>query len=81
MTTDDISTRENDTMEFHLSGSTPNGRINRLGGYYSLEEEYRSACRSSGHVRVGYAEHRHGVSTDRQYAPQRIRAPNGVCSA
>src|SRR5688572_16710993 len=39
VTTDDLSTdRENDTMEFHLSGTALNERINWLGGYYSLEE-------------------------------------------
>jgi outer membrane receptor protein involved in Fe transport len=39
VTTDDIvEFRENDTIELHLSGSTPNGRINWLAGYYSLEE-------------------------------------------
>jgi outer membrane receptor protein involved in Fe transport len=39
VTTDDLSNlRENDTMEFHLSGSALNDRINWIGGYYSLEE-------------------------------------------
>ncbi len=38
ITTDDRSeVRENQTLELHLSGSTPNGRINWLAGYYSLE--------------------------------------------
>jgi outer membrane receptor protein involved in Fe transport len=40
VTTDDlVSFRENETIELHLSGSTPNGRISWLAGYYSLEEE------------------------------------------
>ena len=44
VTTDDLSTeRENDTMEFHLSGTALNERINWLGGYYSLEEARRTA--------------------------------------
>jgi len=39
VTTDDIvELRENDTIELHLSGSTANGRIDWLAGYYSLEE-------------------------------------------
>ena len=39
ITTDDlVDLRENDTMEFHLTGQTPNGRINWIAGYYSLEE-------------------------------------------
>jgi outer membrane receptor protein involved in Fe transport len=39
VTTDDIvEFRENDTIELHLTGSTPNGRINWLAGYYSLEQ-------------------------------------------
>ncbi len=39
VTTDDIvEFRENDTIEMHLSGSTSNGRISWLAGYYSLEE-------------------------------------------
>jgi hypothetical protein len=40
VTTDDIpQIRKNETVELHLSGSTPNGRINWLGGYYSLKED------------------------------------------
>jgi outer membrane receptor protein involved in Fe transport len=40
VTTDDIvEIRENETIELHLSGSTANGRINWLAGYYSLEED------------------------------------------
>ena len=43
VTTDDLSTeRENDTMEFHLSGTALNDRISWLGGYYSLEEDTRN---------------------------------------
>jgi outer membrane receptor protein involved in Fe transport len=43
VTTDDLSTdRENDTMEFHLSGTALNERINWLAGYYSLEERTRT---------------------------------------
>ncbi len=43
VTTDDLSTeRENDTMEFHLSGTALNDRISWLGGYYSLEEATRN---------------------------------------
>jgi outer membrane receptor protein involved in Fe transport len=39
VTTDDIvELRENETIELHLSGSTRNGRIDWLAGYYSLEE-------------------------------------------
>jgi iron complex outermembrane receptor protein len=39
VTTDDIlDFYETETIELHLSGSTPNGRINWLAGYYSLEE-------------------------------------------
>ena len=41
-TTDDrISVTENETFELHLSGSTDNGRINWLAGYYSLETDYK----------------------------------------
>ncbi|HEX5046142.1 MAG TPA: TonB-dependent receptor [Gammaproteobacteria bacterium] len=40
ITTDDIpQVRENKTIELHLSGSTPNGRINWLAGYYRLKED------------------------------------------
>jgi outer membrane receptor protein involved in Fe transport len=40
VTTDDIvQFRENETMEFHLSGSALEGRISWLAGYYSLEED------------------------------------------
>ena len=54
VTTDDLSTdRENDTMEFHLSGTALNERINWLGGYYSLEERHQDSHRSVGHVRMG----------------------------
>jgi iron complex outermembrane receptor protein len=39
VTTDDIvQYRENDTMEFHLSGNALDGRISWLAGYYSLEQ-------------------------------------------
>ena len=39
ITTDDSSQqRENETMEFHLSGAALERRINWIGGYYSLEE-------------------------------------------
>jgi outer membrane receptor protein involved in Fe transport len=39
ITTDDlIQQRENETVELHLSGSTKNGRVNWIAGYYSLEE-------------------------------------------
>jgi outer membrane receptor protein involved in Fe transport len=40
ITTDDIpQRRENQTVELHLSGTTPNDRINWLAGYYSLKED------------------------------------------
>jgi iron complex outermembrane receptor protein len=43
VTTDDLSTRRsNDTMEFHLTGTALNDRINWLGGYYSLKEQTRN---------------------------------------
>ena len=43
VTTDDLSTdRENETMEFHLTGTALNDRINWLAGYYSLEEETKN---------------------------------------
>jgi outer membrane receptor protein involved in Fe transport len=42
ITTDDIpQRRENKTTELHLSGTTPNGRINWLGGYYHLKEDLK----------------------------------------
>jgi outer membrane receptor protein involved in Fe transport len=43
ITTDDlVDLRNNETMEFHLTGSTPNGRISWIGGYYSLEEKIKT---------------------------------------
>jgi outer membrane receptor protein involved in Fe transport len=40
ITTDDIpQQRENQTMEFHLTGTAWDGRIDWLAGYYSLEED------------------------------------------
>ena len=40
ITTDDIpQERENQTMEFHLSGTALNERLSWLAGYYSLEED------------------------------------------
>jgi outer membrane receptor protein involved in Fe transport len=40
VTTDDIvEDRENQTMEFHLSGTALDDRLNWLAGYYSLEED------------------------------------------
>src|SRR6185503_724862 len=40
ITTDDIpQQRENQTMEFHLTGTAWNDRLNWLAGYYSLEED------------------------------------------
>ena len=42
ITTDDIAqVRDNETMEFHLSGSALDDRISWIGGYYSLEEDLR----------------------------------------
>jgi outer membrane receptor protein involved in Fe transport len=39
ITTDDLKQqRENKSIELHLSGSTPNGRINWLAGYYRLDQ-------------------------------------------
>jgi outer membrane receptor protein involved in Fe transport len=40
ITTDDIpQTRENQTIELHLSGTAWNDRLNWLAGYYSLDED------------------------------------------
>ncbi len=53
ITTDDISQeRENQTIEFHLSGTALNDRISWLAGYYSLEEDIDAALLSLGHVGV-----------------------------
>ena len=42
ITTNDIpQVRDNQTMEFHLSGSALDDRISWIGGYYSLEESLR----------------------------------------
>jgi iron complex outermembrane receptor protein len=39
VTTDDLKQqRKNDSVELHLSGSTRNGRINWLAGYYRLDQ-------------------------------------------
>ena len=44
VTTDDLQVRDNETMEFHLSGSALDDRISWIGGYYSLEERPQRAC-------------------------------------
>ena len=57
-------------MEFHLSGTALNDRINWLGGYYSLEEEITNRI-----VRWGMYEWAiHGVPHHRQrrFQPPRI---------
>jgi len=42
ITTNDFpQVRDNETMEFHLSGSALDDRISWIGGYYSLEESLR----------------------------------------
>ena len=42
ITTNDLpQVRDNQTMEFHLSGSALDDRISWIGGYYSLEESLR----------------------------------------
>ena len=40
-TNDTAQVRDNQTMEFHLSGSALDDRIRWIGGYYSLEENLR----------------------------------------
>jgi iron complex outermembrane recepter protein len=41
ITTDDIiENHENETVELHLTGSTPNDRVNWIAGYYQLNQDH-----------------------------------------
>jgi hypothetical protein len=58
VTTDDIvQFRENETMEFHLSGNALDGRISWLAGLLHARAESDTAVLSLGNVRVRSREH------------------------